>query len=87
MPLILVTIFCLILAACGPPSDPLENKIKELAINNQDEPDNPTLYYELGRAYIENKQYGSAYNELVKAIRLKKITVRPTVKKASPYFI
>ena len=72
MPLILVTIFCLILAACGPPSDPLENKIKKLAINIQDEPDNPTLYYELGRAYIENKQYSSAYNKLVKAIRLKK---------------
>ena len=54
MPLILVTIFCLLLSACGPQSDPLENKIKELVINIKEEPDNPALYYELGKAYIEN---------------------------------
>ena len=53
MPLILVTIFCLLLSACGPPSDPLKNKIKELVINIKEEPDNPALYYELGKAYIE----------------------------------
>ena len=72
MPLILVTLFCLILVACGPPSDSFEYKINELALNIQDEPNNPTLHYELGRVYIENEQYSSAYNELVKAIRLKK---------------
>ena len=37
MPLIIVPIFCLLLSACGPPSDPLENKIKELVINIKEE--------------------------------------------------
>ena len=40
MPLILVTIFCLLLSACGPPSDPLENKIKELTEDGQTKPFN-----------------------------------------------
>ncbi|MBC8284587.1 MAG: tetratricopeptide repeat protein [Nitrospinae bacterium] len=71
MPLILATILCLLLAACGPSSDSPEYKIKQLLSKIEDEPKNPTLHYELGRAYIEKKQYNSAHNQLVEAIRLK----------------
>jgi tetratricopeptide (TPR) repeat protein len=71
MHLILIAIFCFLLVSCGPSSDSLEYKIEQLTSQIKDEPEDPTLHYDLGRAYIENKNYHYALNELIKAIRLK----------------
>ena len=71
MHLILIAIFCFLLVSCGPSSDSLEYKIEKLTSQIKDEPENPTLHYELGRVYIEDKKYHSALKALVEAIRLK----------------
>ena len=71
MHLILIAIFCFLLVSCGPSSDSPEYKIEKLTSQIKDEPENPTLHYELGRVYIEKKKYHSALKALVEAIRLK----------------
>ncbi len=71
MHLILIAIFCFLLVSCGPSSDSLEYKIEQLTSQIKDEPEDPTLHYDLGRAYIEDKNYHYALKELIKAIRLK----------------
>ena len=71
MHLILIAIFCFLLVSCGPSSDSPEYKIEKLTSQIKDEPENPTLHYELGKVYIENKKYHSALKALVEAIRLK----------------
>lgn len=71
MPFLPAAIFSFLLVACGPPRDSPEYKIGQLTSKIEDEPENPALRYELGRAYIKKKQYKAAYNEMVEAIRLK----------------
>ena len=71
MHLLLIAIFCFLLVSCGPSSDSLEYKIEQLTSQIKDEPEDPILHYDLGRAYIEDKKYHSALKTLVEAIRLK----------------
>jgi tetratricopeptide (TPR) repeat protein len=71
MHLILIAIFCFLLVSCGPSSDSPKYKIDQLTSQIEDEPEDPTLHYDLGKAYIEDKKYHSALRALVEAIRLK----------------
>ena len=55
MSLILTAIFCFLLAACGPPSDSHEYRVKELLSKIERNPEDPALHLERGKTYIEKK--------------------------------
>ena len=67
-----ILIFSLFLLACGPKEDSLEGRFIIYSKQVEDNPDNPEGHYELGKVYIEQKEYQAALKQFNKATRLKK---------------
>ena len=67
-----ILVFSLFLLACGPKEDSLEGRFIIYSKQVEDNPDNPEGYYELGKVYIEQKEYQAALKQFNKATRLKK---------------
>ena len=67
-----IFVFSLLLFACGPKEDSLEGRFIIYSKQVEDNPDNPKGLYELGKVYIEKKEYQAALKQLNKATRLKK---------------
>ena len=67
-----ILVFSLFLLACGPKEDSLEGRFLIYSKQVEDNPDNPEGYYELGKVYIEQKEYQAALKQFNKATRLKK---------------
>ena len=67
-----ILVFSLFLFACGPKEDSLEGRFIIYSKQVKDNPDNPEGYYELGKVYIEQKEYQAALKQFNKATRLKK---------------
>ena len=63
--------FSLLLFACGPKEDSLEGRYKIYSKQVKENPEDPTGHYELGKVYIEKKEYHAALNQLIEATRLK----------------
>ena len=63
--------FILILLACGPKEDSLEGRLIIYSKQVQEQPKDPVGHYELGKAYLEKKEYQTAFNQLSEATRLK----------------
>ena len=67
-----ILVFSLFLLACGPKEDSLEGRFIIYSKQVEDNPDNPEGHYELGKVYIEQKEYQAALKQFNKATRLKK---------------
>ena len=73
MTIIRVFILALILSlfACGPTEDSLEGRYEIYSKQIKESPEDPTGHYELGKVYIEKKEFHAALNQLIEATRLK----------------
>ncbi|MZH40879.1 MAG: tetratricopeptide repeat protein [Nitrospinae bacterium] len=73
MTIIRVFILALILSlfACGPTEDSLEGRYEIYSEQIKKSPKDPTGHYELGKVYIEKKEFHAALNQLIEATRLK----------------
>ena len=67
-----ILVFSLFLLACGPKEDSPEGRFIIYSKQVKANPDNPEGYYELGKVYIEQKEYQAALKQFNKATRLKK---------------
>jgi tetratricopeptide (TPR) repeat protein len=64
-------LFSLTLLACGPDENSLEGRFIIHSKHVKEQPEDPVGHYELGKVYIERKEYQAAVNQLNKATRLK----------------
>lgn len=68
---LLILLFSLHLLACGPKEDSLEGRFATYSKQVKEKPDDPAGHYELGKVYLERREYLKAFNQLNEAIRLK----------------
>lgn len=66
-----IILFTLLILACGPKTDSIEGRLALYSQQVENNPDDPVGHYELGKVYIEKKEYKAAFKQLSKATRLK----------------
>ncbi len=67
----LILLFSLLILACGPQKDSLEGRFITYSKQVKKQPNEPEGHYELGKVYIERKEYQTAFNQLSEATHLK----------------
>ncbi len=66
-----ILLFSLFIITCGPKDDSLEGRFLIHSKQVEEKPDDPEGHYELGKVYIEKKEFQTAFNQLSEATRLK----------------
>ncbi len=66
-----ILLFLLFAIACGPKEDSLEGRFAIYSKQVEEKPDDPEAHYELGKVYIERKEFQNAFNQLNEATHLK----------------
>jgi tetratricopeptide (TPR) repeat protein len=71
MKYLFILLFSMTLLSCGPKEGSLEGRFIINSKKVKEQPDDPVGHYELGKVYIEKKEYNAALKQLSEATRLK----------------